>query len=179
MEILEDRIVPVSGKALISLNMATPGPVTTIGGSPTKTVQVFIDFDNQHGTDTQGPNGGLAGGSFYVIYDPAVLSISETSASLGADITLPAGTLIPAAKSYQLQVASGFSTGVVAIGLTHSGSNFTTGAQTGHLISLNFHVLQTAPIGSSTLLDLQGTYIDLSGNTHTTTIQDQKTTAYA
>ncbi len=115
--------------------------------------------------------GSLASASFYVLYDPSVLSISETASSLGGDIKQ--STLLNSSSGYNVQVATGFATGVAAIGLTHSGSTgFIPAGETGHLFEIDFHVLQTAPVGMSTLLDLQGSYVDAGNVVRSLTLAD-------
>jgi hypothetical protein len=86
-----------------------------------------------------------------------VLSINESTVvpgTAGSDIqlgdllsTFPAGT-------YTVGTASGFAPGVVGVGITHATTTFYTGTAGGHLVELDFHVLQTIPVGNTTLLDL-------------------------
>ncbi len=172
VEQLEDRLVPTSGTANLFLDVGTTSTAVTIGGLRSTTVPVFIDFN----TISPGSSGGISGGTFYVLYDPVVLSISETAGSLGSDIKL--GSLVPGSQQYSVSAASGVSSGVVAIGLNHSGSAFVTGAAAGHLVEMDFHIVSSAPVDVSTLLDLQGTYLDVGGNTHATNIHDMANGAY-
>ncbi len=172
-------ITPAAGKSLVSLDVGTG--LTTITTSPTGTVQVFIDFDNHTTSGTAaGSNGSVASGSFYVLYDPAVLSISETAAAVGTDIKL--GTLFTGspANAYTLAPAAGFSTGVVAVNLNHNSSSpFLGVGLTGHLIEIDFHVLQTATLSNSTLLDMQSHFVDAGNNGHNTNILDKGNLSYA
>ncbi len=170
VEHLEDRVVPTSGTAHIFLNLQNaPAQLNTVTAARGSIVPVFIDF----AAITAGSIGGLGGGAFFVLYDPTVLSISETPTSVGSDIKL--GSLVSSLSTfYSLSTASGFDVGVVAVGLVHSGTNFLTGTPTGHLIELDFHVVaSTAPIGSSTLLDLQTVYTDVTGNQRLTLQTDK------
>ncbi len=164
-------INPLPGKSLVSLDVGAG--VTAVTAARSSVVKVFIDFDNHTAAGTSlGSNGGLAGGSFYVLYDPSVLSISETAGGVGSDIKL--STLLSGSSSfYNLTTASGFSTGVVAIGLNHSGSTFVNGGLTGHLLELDFHVVQTTSLGISSLLDLQTSFTDSTGSVRTTNIHDK------
>ncbi len=172
-------INPAAGKSLVSLNVGAG--ITSITASPTGTVSVFIDFDNHLATGTStGSNGSVASGSFYVLYDPAVLSISETASSVGTDIKL--GTLFTGspANAYTLAPAAGFSTGVVAINLNHNSSSpFLGVGLAGHLIEIDFHVLQMAALNNSTLLDLQSHFVDAGNNGHNTNILDKGNLSYA
>src|SRR5579862_1263862 len=86
LEQLEDRIVPVAGKANIFLNVGnTITQVAIVSAPRSVTVPVFIDFDSI----SAGQNGGgIGAGRYYVVYDPTVLSISESATSVGADIKL-------------------------------------------------------------------------------------------
>ncbi len=63
LESLEDRIVPANTpKGIVSLNVGAG--VTAVTGAPSKTVPVFIDFDNVTAAGTNpGPVGGLSGGA--------------------------------------------------------------------------------------------------------------------
>ncbi len=175
VEQLEDRLVPASGQANVFLNLQNAtAQLNTVTAARSTTVPVFIDFDSV----AQGTSGGVGGGTFYVLYDPNVLSISETATSVGPDIK--PGSLISSMPAfYTLAPATGFSTGVVAVGLNHGGTTFLTGAPSGHLIELDFHVVQTASLGNSTLLDLQSVFVDANGNLRPSVIHDQGGTSYA
>ncbi len=175
VEHLEDRLVPVAGKASIFLNLGTPtAPVKTITATPGSTVPVFIDFD----TISAGTNGGLGSGSYYLLYDPSVLSVSETQASLGSDIKL-GSVLSGRSANYNLNVAGGHVPGVVGVGLNHSGATFVTGSVTGHLIEIDFHVVaSTTAVGSSALLDLQAFYTDPTGTLRQTLQADRSLIRY-
>ncbi len=172
-------INPAAGKSLVSLDVGAG--MTSVTASPTGTVSVFIDFDNHMAAGTStGSNGGVAGGSFYVLYDPSVLSISETACGVGSDIKL--GTLLSGspANSYKLATAAGFSTGVVAIGLNHNSSSPLCGVGlAGHLLELDFHVVQTAALDISSLLDLQSHFVDAGNSGHNTNIHDKGNLSYA
>ena len=117
-----------------------------------KIVKVFIDAGDLSAAANAG---GIQSGSFYVKYDPTVLSINESSpGTAGSDVqlgdllsTFPAGT-------YNVGTAAGFGPGVVGVGITHATTTFYTGTAGGHLVELDFHVLQTIPVGNTTLLDL-------------------------
>ncbi len=52
LETLEDRLVPVTGAAQISLDVGPITPAATIQSNPTNTIPVFIDFDNQTAAGT-------------------------------------------------------------------------------------------------------------------------------
>ncbi len=167
-------INPSSGKSLVSLDVGAG--ITTITTSPTGTVQVFIDFDNHTASGTStGSNGSVAGGSFYVLYDPAVLAISpEVGGSVGSDIKLGSLVSTVPGNAYTLSPAAGFGTGVVAVNLNHNSSGaFASTSLTGHLIEIDFHVLQTTPLGLSSLLDLQSNFTDAGNGGHTTNIHDK------
>ena len=141
VEQLEDRVVP-AGTTNAFLNA---GPsLTNIAAARSATVPVFIDA----GTLTGGA-GGIQSGTFYVKYDPAVLTIDETTdIKLGSLLSgFPSGT-------YTVSSAAGFGSGTVGVGITHATSTFYTGTAGGHLVEIDFHVLQTIPVGQSTLLDL-------------------------
>ena len=182
VEQLEDRLVPTAGTAKVFLNVGTVAtPSNTITAARGTIVPVFIDFNSI----TAGSSGGLGAGTFYVLYDPTVLSISETFASVnaptpsvGADIKL--GSLISTPSlNYSVVPASGFAAGVVAIGLNHSGTTFLSGSPTGHLIELDFHVVSSAPsIGFTTLLDFQTTYSDANNSLHGSNIHDKGAQLY-
>src|SRR5207249_5211430 len=75
--------------------------------------------------------------------------------------SFPAGT-------YTVGTAAGFGSGIVGVGLTHATSTFYTGTAGGHLVELDFHVLQTIPVGTTTVLDIVGS---VSGKL--TALQDQ------
>ncbi len=175
VEQLEDRLVPTNGSASLFLNLQNlTSQLNTVTAAPSNTVPVYIDFDAiSQGTQA----GGIGGGTFYVLYDPAVLSISQSGAGLGSDIKL--GSLLSGmSANYSLVPADGFSTGVVAIGLTHQGSTSVTGTPSGHLIELDFHVLPTAPLSRSTLLDLQPIFVDAGGDLNQTIMHDSGNVAY-
>ncbi len=172
VEQLEDRLVPTTGTANVFLDVGTVSTAVTIGGLRSTTVPVYIDFN----TISPGSSGGVSGGTFYIVYDPVVLSINETASALGSDIKL--GSLLPAALNYSLAPAAGLAPGVVAIGLNHSGNSFVNGSLTGHLIEIDFHVVSSTAVGMSTLLDFQGTYTDPGGNTHQTNIHDKANALY-
>ncbi len=96
---------------------------------------------------------------------------------MGADIKL--GSLLSGnAANYNLTPAFGFGTGVVAIGLNHTGSGYVSGPLTGHMIELDFHVVQTSAPGNTTLLDLQTIFVDANGNSHIMNIHDKNNTTY-
>ncbi len=175
VEQLEDRFVPTNGSANVFLNLQNlTSQLNTVSAARSSTVPVYIDFDAiSQGTQA----GGIGGGTFYVLYDPAVLSISQSASGLGADIKL--GSLLSGMSSdYNLVQATGFSAGVVAVGLTHQGQDFVTGSPSGHLIELDFHVVPTAPLGQSTLLDLQPIFADAGGNLHQTFVHDSGNVNY-
>ena len=78
--------------------------------------------------------------------------------------------------AYDLITATGFASGVVGVGLTNNGTGYYTGTTGGHLIELDFHVLQTIPVGSTSLVDLVDripgkltVLADQSGNKYTLT----------
>ena len=152
LEHLEDRLVP-TGTAQIALNIGAANPIIT--ASPSQMVPVFIDISN---ISTGGGAGGIGSGSYYVKYDPTVLSINETTVApgtTGSDIQL--GSLLSSlSAAYGLSTAAGYTPGIVAIGLSHGTSTFLTGTPSGHLIELDFHVIPGAvPAGGeTTLLDL-------------------------
>jgi YDG domain len=172
VEQLEDRLVPTTGTANVFLDVGTVSTANTVGALRSTTVPVYIDFN----TVTAGSSGGIGGGSFYIIYDPVVLSINESAGALGSDIKL--GSLLASTSGYSLAPAAGIAPGVVAIGLSHSNNSFVNGSVTGHLIELDFHVVSSSAVGISTLLDLQGTYRDLGGNNHDTNIHDKANALY-
>ncbi len=174
VEQMEDRLVPTGGTANVFLNLQNiGGALHSLAAPRSATVPVYIDFNSV----SAGTSGGVGGGTFYVAYDPNVLSISETSTSIGSDIKL--GSLLAGLSAdYTLAPAAGFSTGVVAIGLSHQNATFVTGAPSGHLIELDFHVAQAAALNSSTLLDLQAFYQDNGGNLHQSIIHDSGSAAY-
>ncbi len=72
-----------------------------------------------------------------------------------------------------MTTGAGFSTGVVAIGLNHTGSTFVNGNATGHLLELDFHVVQTTSLGISSLVDLQASFTDATSGVRTTNIHDK------
>ena len=168
VEQLEDRLVPTTGSANVFLNVGTVSTAVTVAANRSTVVPVFIDFD----TISAGSVGGIGGGTFYVVYDPMVLSISETATTVGSDIKL--GSLLSAqSAAYSLTPAAGFSPGVVAIGLNHTTTNYVNGSQVGHLIELDFHVVSSTAVGISTLLDFQGNYTDFSNNPRQSNIHDK------
>src|SRR5438477_1114387 len=70
VEQLEDRVVP-AGTAKLLLNMGTPTvPVSALQAGRSATVPVFIDISNISGST------GVGTGTYYVVYDPSVLSIA-------------------------------------------------------------------------------------------------------
>ncbi len=174
VEQMEDRLVPTGGTANVFLNLQNSGgALNALAAARSTTVPVYIDFNSIN----PGTSGGISGGTFYVAYDPSVLSISETPTSVGSDIKL--GSLLTGlSANYTLAPAAGFSSGVVAIGLTHQNTAFVTGAPSGHLIELDFHLAPTAALNSSTLLDLQSFYQDNLGNLRQTIIHDSGSAAY-
>jgi hypothetical protein len=148
LEHLEDRVLPATN---VFLNV---GPaLTNIAAPRSATVPVFIDT----GTLTGGA-GGIQSATFYVRYDPAVLSINESAVApgtVGSDIQL--GSVLSSglpAGTYKVGTATGFGPGIVGIGVTNNGAAFYTGTGGGHLVELDFHVLQSVPVSQSTLLDL-------------------------
>src|ERR1041384_7925333 len=78
LEQLEDRIVPAAGKANVYLNVSSSlTQSNTIAAARSNVVPVFIDF----ATISTGSNGGGIGAfQYYVVFDPTVLSISQTGA---------------------------------------------------------------------------------------------------
>ncbi len=160
--------------------------ISSVSGSGTSVSPFLITFGNgikggslltSNNSSVAITGGSLASASIYVLYDPSVLSINETASTLGSDIK--ASTLLNSSSGYTLQVASGFATGVAAIGLTHSSSSpFIPAGETGHLFEIDFHVLQTAPVAISTLLDLQGSYVDGGGTIRTLTVADFANDSY-
>ncbi len=151
VEHLEDRLVPTSGTANVFLNLQNSAlQLNTLTATRGSTVPVFIDFD----TVTPSSSGGVGTGKYYLQYDPAVLSVSETATAVGPDIKL--GSLLSGlAASYNLTPGPN-TPGVVAINLNHTGSTFLSGVPTGHLIEVDFHVVGSTPrFGAGTLLDMQ------------------------
>jgi hypothetical protein len=146
LEILEGRLAP-AGVTNLFLNA---GPlINNVAAAPGTTVPVFIDAG-----DLSTGAGGFGSGTFYVKYDPTVLALNEAAgAPPGPDIKL--GSLLSAfAANYQVESAAGFGVGTVGVGIVHNGTTFYTGTAGGHLVELDFHVLQpTSALGSSTLLD--------------------------
>jgi RHS repeat-associated protein len=148
VEYLEDRIL-LAGNTNVFLDV---GPnITNIAAARATTVPVFIDV----GTLVGGA-GGIQSGTFYVKYDPAVLSINETTVSPGAagsDIKL-GSLLAPFSADYAVGAAAGFGAGLVGVGITNNGTAFYTGTAGGHLLELDFHVLPTILVNQTTLLDI-------------------------
>ena len=73
--------------AKVSLNIGAATPV--FAASPAQVVPVFIDISNI--SPASGGAGGIGSGSYYVKYDPTVLSINETTVApgtTGSDIQL-------------------------------------------------------------------------------------------
>jgi hypothetical protein len=172
LESLEDRVVPATTPGTnVFLNAGAL--LTNVTATRTGVVPVFIDT----GTLTGGA-GGIQSATFYVRYDPAVLSINEdtvTPGAQGSDIQL--GSLlssIGSAGTYKVVTAAGFGPGVVGVGITNSGSAFFTGTAGGHLVELDFHVQKSASAGQSTLLDLVP-----SVPGHVTALADSAGTNYA
>jgi hypothetical protein len=172
VEQLEDRVVP-AGSTKVFLNVGAN--VTNIVAARSTTVPVFIDVDALNGGA-----GGIQSGTFYVQYDPNVLAINEATVApgtTGSDIKL--GNLLTAsvpAGTYQLITAAGFSSGIVGIGITNNGQAFYTGTAAGHLVELDFHVLQTINVDQTTVLDLvaripgkQTVVADMAGGKYTLT----------
>src|SRR5205823_2085471 len=143
--------VTVTGTVNPAGGVRTPGTVflevggntsnTSVAAARSKVVKVFIDAGDLSATAN---TGGIQSGSFYVKYDPTVLSLDESApGSAGSDVQLgdllkpfPAGT-------YTVGTAAGFGSGIVGVGITHATTTFYTGTAGGHLVELDFHVLQT------------------------------------
>src|SRR5205823_2645781 len=147
VEQLEDRVVP-AGTTKLFLNIGAGA--TNIAAARSTVVPVFVDVDTLNGGA-----GGIQSTTFFIKYDPAVLSINEgtvTPGTPGSDVKL--GSLLSTfpAGTYSVGTAAGFGTGVVGVGVTHSTTTFYTGTAGGHLVELDFHVLQTVPVGQTTLL---------------------------
>src|SRR5207302_4861279 len=156
-----EQDVTLTGTVNAAGGARTPGTVflevggsasnTSVAAARSKTIKVFIDA----GDLSASANGGIQSGTFYVKYDPTVLSINESSpGTAGSDVqlgdllsTFPSGT-------YTVGTAAGFSSGLVGVGITHATTTFYTGTAGGHLVELDFHVLQTIPVGTTTLLDI-------------------------
>jgi hypothetical protein len=145
LEQLEDRVVP-AGTTKVFLDVGAN--INNIAAARSATVPVFIDVDTLNGGA-----GGIQSGTFYVKYDPTVLSINQSSVP-GPDIKL--GSLLSSfpAGTYNVGTAAGFGSGVVGVGITHATSTFYTGTAGGHLVELDFHVLQTIPVDQTALLDI-------------------------
>ncbi len=118
------------------------GPFTVT--VPTGTFSYLLTAANGTGSATVATNSGLGAGTFYILYDPSVLSISESATSLGSDFKL--GSLFSGFSSYSLQPAAGYAPGVIAFGLNHTPTSFVTGAPSGHLAEIDFHIISSAPL---------------------------------
>jgi hypothetical protein len=169
LEQLEDRVVP-AGTTKVFLDVGAN--INNIAAARSATVPVFIDVDTLNGGA-----GGIQSATLYVKYDPTVLSINETSVTPGqpgSDIKL--GSLLSSfpAGAYNVGTAAGFGSGIVGVGITHATSTFYTGTAGGHLIELDFHVLQTIPVGQTALLDIVP-----SSTGHLSIVADQSGTKYA
>ena len=157
-----EQDVTVTGTVNTAGGARTPGTVflevggnksnTSTAAARSKIVKVFIDAGDLSAAANAG---GVQSGTFYVKYDPTVLSINESSpGTAGSDIQL--GDLLSSfpAGTYNVGTAAGFGPGIVGVGITHATTTFYTGTAGGHLVELDFHVLQTIPVGNTTLLDL-------------------------
>src|SRR5579871_5667930 len=81
VEQLEDRLVPTVGTAKVFLNLGSVAtPTNTFVAARGATVPVFIDLN----VLTAGTNGGIGAGTFYILYDPSVLSISANATTVGS-----------------------------------------------------------------------------------------------
>ncbi len=170
----------------ITANLSTATVTGNTGGPftvnfPSGSNSFNLTVANVANKPTITTNSGLGAGTFYIMYDPTVLAItSVVGSNIGPDVKL--GSLLNTGtlpSFYSVVPASGFATGVVAIGLNHTGTTFLNGVQSGHLIELDFHVVSSAPsIGFSSLLDLQSTYTDAAGSLHAFNIKDTAAVSY-
>ena len=151
------------------------GPFTV--NIPAGTFSYLLTATNGTGNVTVSTNNGIGAGFFYILYDPTVLSISETAESLGTDFKL--GSLLSGfPANYSLFVTSGFAPGVAAFGVNHVGTTFVTGLPFGHIAEVDFHVVSSTPLGRSTLLDFQGKYLDSNGFFHQPSFKDTGAVSY-
>ena len=165
----------ISGLAGATVTGNKGGPFTITFASGTQSY--LFTSTNGTGKATIATNQGIGAGTFYILYDPTVLSTSETPSSVGADMKL--GSLVSSlSANYFVVTASGPAPGVISIGLNHVGTSFVKGAPSGHLLEIDFHVAPTAPMNAATLLDLQGSYTDPTGTLHFTNFHDTGVISY-
>jgi hypothetical protein len=169
LEELEDRLVPAA-TTRVFLDVGPSN--SSVFAARSMTLPVFIDVDTLSGSAV----GGVQSATFYVKYDPTVLSINDatvTPGTAGSDIKLGALLSSFPAATYSLAPAAGSGTGLVGVEIRHATSTFYTGTAGGHLVELDFHVLQSIPVDQTTLLDMVP---DAAG--HSTIIADQGGSSY-
>ncbi len=102
--------------------------IVGVSGNGSAATPFAINFGSgiQGGSLLTSPNAGITivGGSlssatFYILYDPAVLTINQTSASVGTDIKKSA-LITNSTLGYTVQNAAVVASGVIGIGITHA-----------------------------------------------------------
>jgi hypothetical protein len=110
---------------------------------------------------------GLSGGNFVLRYDTNYFTVSPGDVHLGA--------LENSLSGWSVSADTG-SAGVLIIYLSHSGSGLITSTAGGSLVTVDFHVKTTAPMGVSTSFNLSA---DSTGGVVVTGIKDQNNGSYA
>jgi len=148
----------ITGSTTVTVPVTVYIPSLTTARSATTTVPIEVNaLEDPAGTFGQS---GLSGGAFVLYYDPSVFSVSPTLGSNNTDVqlgtlgtdTAPGDGYSPAADNgWQVGVTTS-DPGVLAITLSNpSGAIPLTGTGGGTLVTVNFHVLPNAPLGSSVI----------------------------
>ena len=150
-EQVEDRVVPTALSIPINLVGSRGGIVT---------VPINVDVLNDASTG----NSGLSGADFVLFYNSNVLSVSAPDVHLGTALSGSPGWTI---------LTNSPSAGELIIGLSTSGG--VAGTAGGSIVTVNFHVSNTAPLGSTTPIDLAA---DANGSPPSTQIAGESGTEY-
>jgi len=153
----------INGSAVVTVPVTVfiPSLSTARSTSPANTTVVTVPIEVNALEDPAGGLGqqGLSGGTFVLFYDPSRFSVS---ASVGTNIDVQLGTLgtdQAPGDGYSAATPNGWqatvlasSPGYLAVTVNPSGgAPELLGTGGGTLVTVNFHVLQNAPLGSSVI----------------------------
>ena len=179
----------IGGSTTIAVPVSMYIPSATTGRDTVVTVPINVSGLNDPNSPLQ--QSGLSGGTFVLLYDPSVFTVSEDDVQLGtirspsaADPsgTAPGDGYAPnpnnvqdgANNGWQVGTLPSSGPGVFIVTLTNNGFLSSsgiiplTGTGGGTLVTVNFHVLTNAPVGT-TMIDLAA---DNEGGLPTTSLSD-------